>query len=175
MAHRTDTTSTVRAAVIATKWDRPRTIVRKVAATSARKVGLTTMARVAIVKKAADVGARKVRPEAMGHAVMRRKVPGTCVAKDHPETTARHETATKVLAIGDQMARRVVMVLPKVTALAANTVPIRTIHRAHPMEGRTRKKATISQKLLFKSLSLAPGPASLGPSQHGTGLLQLPR
>jgi len=176
MARRAITTSTVRAVAIATRWVSHPTIVKKVANISVQKVVLTTMAPVAIAKKAADVGARKVRRQAMAHVVMRRKVLDTCDVKDHPEVTARHETATKAAAIGDQTVPRMATDHFQVmTALAVNTVPIRTIRRAHPMESQIGKKATISPKLLFKSLSLAPGPASLGPSQHGTGLLHLTR
>ena len=174
MARRIDTTLTLRAVATATKWVRPRTIVRKVADISDRKA-LPTMAHVAIVKRPADVGGKMARLQELAHVAMRRKAHDTCAARDRPAVTVRHEMATKARAIDAQTARRAATDHLRAMAPAVNIVPILTIRRARPTESQIRKKATTSPKLLFNPLSLAPGPASLGPSQHGTGLLHSSR
>ena len=159
MARRTDTTST-------------RRIVKKATVISVLKVLPTTMVRAVIAKRAADVGDKRARLRAMAHVAMLMKVRAACVAKGHPAVTAHHEMPTKAPAIGVQTARRAAKDHPLKMALAANTI-METGHPIRQVPVPIRKKATTRPTPLCNSLSLAPGPASLGPSQHGTGLLQL--
>lgn len=130
------------------------------------------------MKKATEVGVSKARPQVMVPVAMPTVVLAACGETDHPAATARLEMATKDAANGDLKAHRLAMVrrmAPVVNTVRTRQVPvpITRIHPAHPPKNQIRKKATASPTPLFKSLLLAPGPASLGPSQHGTGLLHL--
>jgi hypothetical protein len=157
MARRTDTTLTVRVVAIGTKWARLQRIAKRDTAISVLKVVATTMARVAIVKRVADVGGKMARHQATAHVATRRKAHATCVEKDHPAATARHETATRAHAIDAQTARHALTDHPLKTALTASTILMEIDHPIHPAPARIRQRAATSPTLLCNSLSLAPG------------------
>ena len=140
----------------------------------------TSTIRAAIAKNVTDVG----EPKGTVRTTMPRRILGTCAEKEDPAAMAHHVWATKNARVDELSARRGAKGRLQVMARAANALLTRTVHRTHPVpvpisrirpgrrrENQRRKKARTSPTPPFDSLLLAPGPASLGPSQLGTGLL----
>jgi len=100
----------------------------------------------------------------MGRRVRAKKAADTCGAMLNVDKVRRQ--ARKGVGIQAQMAQIVV----KVQEVRA-AEPINPDRPGRPMAVNPKTSRPEKQTGQFESLSLAPGPASLGPSQLGTGLL----
>jgi hypothetical protein len=140
--------------------------------------------RALTAKVAADHAPKAARPVTV-HAATRTMVVAICDEKAHHAAMVRREKAKQANAIDAPTVLSVVKARLRTMAQEANVAhilrtvrhtrpvlaPIDHIRLADPTRRQTKKKATPSPPTPFDSLLLAPGPASLGPSQHGTGLL----